>query len=235
VKDKALEFESRFSLPPNSLGYCGRGSAAFKFRECIINGNCKGVKEEVSKFIVLNPYLQFLAKISGNDKFSYKVIEGYWLGNLLLKKAKLGDYPMLLNLFKKQGVPDFFVKELSEKVPSKLIPSHLFHVLHVGVGKASGAVPFNLDSINNCMIRWGKVEKIIGKSAIVRLNSLMKKNDKYNLTVIKETVPYDAKITGSLKIGDIVAVHWQMVIKNLTKQEIKKLEYWTKEVIKENY
>ena len=112
---EALQFESRFSLPPNSLGYCGKETAAHRFKECIINGKCWGVKKEVRNFIVLHPYLQTLSKITGLAMFDYKIIEGYWIGNDLLKKAKPEDYLMLLKYFKKQGVPDFFIEELERK------------------------------------------------------------------------------------------------------------------------
>jgi hypothetical protein len=58
---KALQLEARFSLSPNSLGYCGKDSAEEKFKECIIQGKCKEVGEEVKHFIVLYPYLETLA------------------------------------------------------------------------------------------------------------------------------------------------------------------------------
>jgi hypothetical protein len=233
LMDKALKLESRFSLPPNSLGYCGKETAAYKFKDCIINGNCKGVKSEVKNFIVLNPYLEFLSKITGKNKFDYDVIEGYWIGNNILKKAKSKDYLLLLKYFLKQGVPEFFVDELKEKVPEKFIPSHLFQVLHVGVGKASGAVPFNIKTINNCMIRWGKIQSVSQNKVKIKLNSLKSNSkNKYKLTTLIETIHYDNKITGELKITDTVAIHWGMVIKKLTKTEEKKIDKWTNEVIK---
>jgi hypothetical protein len=229
---KALQLESRFSLPPNSLGYCGKETAAFKFKQCIVSGDCRGVKAEVNNFIVLNPYLEFLNKITGKPKFSYELIEGYWIGNNILAKAKPKDYLLLLKFFRKQGVPDFFIQELKEKIPEKFIPNHLFQVLHVGVGRASGAVPFNIKTINNCMIRWGKVESISKNSALIKLNSLkLYRNNKYKLTIIKETIPYDEKITGNLKTKDTVAVHWKMIIKKLTKLEENKIKLWTNKVL----
>jgi hypothetical protein len=53
------------------------------------------------------------------------VIESYWLGSDELKKAKQKDYQILLENFKKQGVPDFFVEELRVKKLKKFIPNHL--------------------------------------------------------------------------------------------------------------
>lgn len=230
--ENALQFESRFSLPPNSLGYCGRQTAAYKFKACITKGNCEGVKEEVSKFIVLYPYLKTLSKITGKSKFSKEVIESYWIGNNLLKKAKPKDYLMLLNYFKKQGVPKFFVEELKDKPPHKFIPSHLFHVLYIGVGKASGAVKFNINTINDCMIRWGKVNALSKNKAYINLTSLSLSKNSYKLKTIKTAVIFDSKLIPDLKLGDTVAVHWQMVIKKLNEEEKNNLEFWTKEVLK---
>lgn len=228
----ALQLESRFSLPPNSLGYCGKDSAAEKFKKCIMAGECDGVEEEVTHFIVLHPYLKTLSDIIGQSKFSYPVIEGYWIGNDYLKIAKSEHYDLLLENFLAQGVPAWLVDELKQRRPKTFIPHHLFQVLHVGVGRASGAVPFNLDSINNCMIRWGRVEKISGGEAEVVLNSVKKENDHYALTMLQETVPFNSDLAPGLKIGDTVAVHWKQVIKILTPNEEKNLAFWSGEVIK---
>jgi hypothetical protein len=229
----ALQLESRFSLSPNSLGYCGLKSAANQFRKCIKEGKCTNVKEELKKFIVLYPYLKTLAKISKLSLFSYPVIESYWLGNDLLKKAKQDDYLILLKYFEKQGVPDFFVKELKKKIPKVFVPNHLFQVLHVGVGKASKSVPFNIKTINDCMIRWGKIKKIFRNKAAIELNSLKNINkNSYTLTQVETLTPIDLLLTSNLRIGDMVAVHWNLIVKILTKEEESNLRYWTDQTIK---
>ncbi len=229
---RALQLGARFSLPPNSLGYCGRGTAPEKFKNCIITGNCDGVEEEISNFLVLYPYLTTIAQITSLPIFSYPVIEAFWLGNKELKKAKITDYDLLLDNFLKQRVPDFFMAELRLKKPKVFIPFHLFQILHIGVGKASGAVPFNLDSINNCMIRWGEVMKLDDKMALIRLNSLKEKKQAFVLYKKEETIPFLSQLLPELKVGDTVTVHWNMTVKILTKDEEKNLEYWTEEVLK---
>ncbi len=229
---KALKLAARFSLAPNILGYCGRKNAFKIFKDCIINSKCNAVKRELESFIVLDPYLETLSKITGYDKFSYSNIEAYWLGNKNLKKAKEKDYKLLISNFRKKKVPEFFLKELKSKVPKKFIPFHLFQVLYIGVGKASGSVPYNMDSINNCMVRWGKVEKKEKDYLTINLNSLMKRGKKYNLILKKGRYTYRPEFLPNLKLGDTVAVHWREVVKKLTKEEVRKIEYWTKQVIK---
>ena len=226
---KALQLASRFALPPNSLGYCGKGTAPEKFKSCILG--CDAVSEEIDKFIVLGPYLETLSKITGKDKYAYEVVEAYWLGNDELKKAKQKDYFLLLEILAKQGVPPWLIDELKDKKPNKFIPTHLFQVLHVGVGRASGSVPYNMDTINNCMIRWGKVEKIGKKNLTINPISLKKVGNKFKLTLKRESYPYRADFMPDLKIGDAVAVHWKQAVKKLINDEVNKLEFWTKKVI----
>ncbi|MGE5041314.1 MAG: DUF6390 family protein [Candidatus Levyibacteriota bacterium] len=236
MSESALQLESRFSLPPNSLGYCGLKTAGAVFQECIKTGKCERVPQEVDHFIVLNPYLNFLHKVTALPKFSYEVIEGYWIGNDILKKAKAKDYFLLLDYFKKQGVPDFLLDELKDRKPENFIPSHLFQVLHVGVGRASGSVPFNIETINNCMVRWGEVKKVTAEKAEIELNSLREKSKGvYELTSILQEVPYSGWLTPGLKMGDIAVVHWNMVIKTFSEEEEEKIMYWTKEVIKSRF
>lgn len=154
---KALQLLSHYALPPNQLQYCGKNSAAKSFVDCIQKGKCDRVKKETKHFIVLWPYLKTIAQATGKDPFSYEVIEAYWYGNDLLKQIKPAHYQLLLKNLKTQGVPNFLIQELKTKKPKAFVPIHLFNILHVGVGRASGAVPFNLENVNHCMIRWGKV------------------------------------------------------------------------------
>ena len=228
---EGLQLASRFSLPPNSLGYCGKGSATEKFKECVLIGDCKGVDSEITKFIVLHPYLKTIAEMANLPFTSHEVVECFWLGNGLLKKAGMRHYDLLLQNFLKQGVPKWLVDELKERKPKRFIPCHIFQVLHVGVGRASGAVPFNLDSQNNCMIRWGKVEAINGEFASVVLNTLVKKGTRYDLKLSRENHPFIPGFLSGLKIGDDVAVHWKQVVKILTLGEVQKLTFWTGEVL----
>ncbi len=232
IDKRALQLGSRFCLPPNSLGYCGRGTAPEKFKSCVIDGDCREIEEEFSKFIVFYPYIKTVSQLTGLHKYSHEVIESYWLGNDQLKKAELKHFKILLENFEKQGVPGWLIEELKTTPPKEFIPHHLFQVLYIGVGRASGSVPFNLDSSNNCMIRWGKVKKIKGDEAEVALKSLAKKDQRYKLIELKEKHPFDPRFFSNLRAGDVVAVHWRQIVKKLSAKETKNLSYWTSRVIK---
>lgn len=82
------------------------------------------------------------------------------------------------------------------------------------------------------MIRWGKVEKIVGPKAQISLNSLKEEGLGYQLTVRGCSVPFDKSFVPGLQIGHIVAVHWNLVVKILTKKEEEKLSFWTKETLR---
>lgn len=231
---KALQFCSRFAISPNYLGYCGRESAPPRLKVCVTYGKCDLVEEEISKFIVLNPYLETISKFTGLDKFSYPVAESYWLGNEETNKAKMEDYSLLLDNFSKQGVPDWLITELKFKKPRRFIPTHLFQVLHVGVGRASGSVPYNLESINNCMIRWGVVKgvKLEANKVELKTHSLERDKGGYKLTMTNGVFSFDPEFMPGLKIGDTVAVHWGWAVKILESFEAEKLSFWTTEVLR---
>jgi len=228
---ESLQLLSRYSLPPNSLGYCGKGSAPEKFKSCIIGGSCEDVEEELTHFIVLHPYLKTIAALSGKNKFDYEVGECFWLGNDLINLATLEHYELLLDNFITQGVPESFVGELRQKKPKQFIPFHLFQVLHIGVGKSSGAVPFNLETINNCMIRWGKVTSIENNFLTADLNSVEIVENKYQLTTIPYRGEYKPDLLPNLKVGDTISIHWGIVNKILTSEEENNLSYWSKKTV----
>ncbi|MBU1970543.1 hypothetical protein KJ605_02095 [Patescibacteria group bacterium] len=229
---KALQLACRFSLPPNSLGYCGRDSAAGKFKTCVTDGVCKDVEKELEKFIVLNPYLITLSAVLKKPKFSYGVVEAYWLGNENLDQIQLGDYQLLLDNFLKQGVPSWLIEDLRARPPKTFIPHHLFQVLHVGVGRASGSVPFTLSTINDCMVRWGRVEKINDHhELLVDLVSLDKQAGSYLLTNQRVAAKSVSGFLPGLRVGQMIAVHWQQAVKILTLKEINQLAFWTQAVI----
>ena len=229
---KAFKLASLFSYSPNHKGYCGRESAEQAFLRCIRGGLCEAVPEELTHFIVLYPYLKTIATLTRLSPFDHRVVEAYWLGNELLESIPASGYSILLQEFAKQGVPSWLIKTIRNKKPSRFIPNHLFQVLHVGVGQASGSVPFDMQSINNCMIRWGEVTTKSEEGIELMLTKLTKSKERYKLTSVKEKYSIDSCPFFSPRVGDTVAIHWGHVVKKLTKREETNLTYWTKQTLK---
>lgn len=232
MDSKALKLASLFSYSPNHKGYCGRDSAGDAFTRCILKGECEKVPRELKHFIVLYPYLKAIATLAGLSPFDYIVIEAYWVGNELLENIPVSGYEILLKEFAKQGVPSWLIESLQKKKPKRFIPNHLFQVLHVGVGQASGSVPFNIESVNSCMIRWGKVAAVKADGKIeMSLKQLTQSNNGYKLNTVKTTLSADSSPFFRPKVGDIIAVHWGHVVKKLTQREDRNLTLWTKQTL----
>ncbi len=226
---RALELCSRLAYKPNALGYCGLETAQKRLYSCMVHGKCSGVKKEIKEFIVLYPYLKTIADAVGKNPFSYDVVEAYWFGNDFLNEIRPEHYTLLMKNLREQGVSAELIRETERRVPKQFIPVHLFNILHIGVGKISMSVPFNLHSINNCMVRWGNVTDIMNDRAVVNLWSLhsSRKLIRKNCQVL-----YSKDIVGKIKKGDCVIVHWGGISKKITRLEEEKISLWTKRLLK---
>lgn len=223
---KALRLHIRCSTGPNGLGYCGKYTAREAYVDCIKTGRCDGVVHELEQFIVLAPYLRTISRITGLHPFSYRVAECYWYGNDLLKQCGSEAYEILLEEFTRQGVPHWLVQELSAHPPKQFFPTHVFQVLHVGVGRASGSVPFSLDSINNCILRPGIVRDITPDAVIVSGASLAITDEKYVLEEAEIRATCDPQLSPRVKQGDWVTIHWGMLATKLTYAQVNKYKQY---------
>ncbi len=84
---------AKYSIVPHDLGLCGPQENC----SLILQGkNKKKIREVFEKFTPVVHYCKYIAKANGiKDYFDDRVLEAYWLGNDLLKKAqyKDGGYP----------------------------------------------------------------------------------------------------------------------------------------------
>lgn len=89
----------RFSLVPHELGFCGpRKNCSLILKNYINkkNNNKEEIKKILKQFKAVYFYCRQIAKKNNiKDPLSDEVLEAYWLGNDLLKKAryKNGGYP----------------------------------------------------------------------------------------------------------------------------------------------
>ncbi len=220
---KALQLASRFALAPNALGFCGKQSAPAKLAHCISSGNCADVAEELKHFRTLWPYLLTIAEISGREPLSHSVVEAYWLGNSILRKARPRHFDTLLQHLANQGVPKEEIERMRRDAPKAFIPFHLWQVLLAG--------SHNTEQINQCMVRWGKVLEVHQSTVVVDLWVLAETN---RLERRETTLKFKSSLVPNLRVGDTIATHWGWVSKTLTQQEARHLSFWTRRVLKES-
>jgi len=187
------------------------------------------IREMLSKFEGLYPYLQFIASKHKLDPFDFKVIEAYWLGNELLDSFTREDYQNFLPELEKRGLPQKYSKEAKERMPEGAIPHHTFHVLFVGVGRVTGTVPTNLESMQKCMATWGEVTET-GQDTVLVKGPVLLKSEKFILQEKEYQVKYRKEIMQPKK-GDHIAMHWGECAHELSPEQLDNLKKYTERVI----
>lgn len=227
---------ARYSVAPNFFGYCGPDENPNLVDHLKEQIGDKEIASILAEFDTLYQYLTFIAtenKIP--DPFNKNVVEAYWLGNSLLHRASNIDYVSLLkeklSLEDKTGMKKFHT--IKRKILSNhFYPHHSFHVFNIF--KRTGNDPSNhtLDTMDACRIGWGK---IMNKDAIVETRQLVFKNNTLQLgKPVHKKLQHDYKgksFLKNLKAGDWVSFHWGFICDVLTREQIKNLEFYTREAI----
>ena len=94
-----LKDAARYSLVPHELGFCGPNQDCTRIFQDYLDdqdNDKKKIKDLLKKFPAVYFYCKQIAKANNlGDPLSDRVLEAYWIGNDLLKKAqyKNGGYP----------------------------------------------------------------------------------------------------------------------------------------------
>jgi len=142
---KSTQLCCRFSIIPNKLSFCGPSNCYKTFTKHLKNNNNEQeIKDLLTKFEGLYPYLQLIAEKHNLSPFDYKVIEAYWLGNELLDAFTNKDLKKFFPELHKRGLPSSIVEKLIKRVSKDALPMHTYNVLFVGVGQITNSVPTTL-------------------------------------------------------------------------------------------
>jgi hypothetical protein len=230
-----FELAIRFSYMPNALRYCGPKEANRDFMRYICSRkDSKTIADDLKRFEGLFPYLDAIAQKSGKKFTDYEVVEAYWLGNKLLDKFDSQEMKQIIAALAKRGLPSSVANSRSKSLPKGMFPHHNFNVCYIGVGQTTGAVPTTLENMNNCMINSGIVKKV-GKNKLVVAKKLLEKQ-KGKLVMGKKLV--EAEVTylplmlPKVKVGNVVALHWNFAPSILTKQQVNSLTDYTERLLK---
>jgi hydrogenase maturation factor len=226
----------RYAFMPNQLGYCGGSDSQALLEYGIANRVDRGLLELERQFEGAFPYLELIARTNDIvDPLDRQVVEAYWIGNSLLDRVDIGAlYASLEERFR----PRTNSKDwpwLAFKAPAGAKPHHSFHVLEVypRVGlMRSGLVDRLVDTMKNCLIRWGRVCAVSGPQLVVEAPTLHHDSGKLQLTEPRrETVVrwHDGRgFVGDVREGDWVAIHWGWACDVLTLRQQANLERFTR-------
>lgn len=225
---------SRYSYPPNSLSLCGPDKKNDLQWYAANQKTDKGTLEILSQFSTLFPYLSLIAQQNKlSDPFDPKVVEAYWLGNNLLYQIPLSRFAVHLSdsIMLKKKLPGKELETIFTKLTQGGLPHHSFHVLNIY--KRTGQLDINhtVETMDACIINWGKIVKINLGSIIVMTKPLRFIGDKlvFDKPIMRKIISQGDKDLSfsKLKINDWVSYHWGYFCHKLTRQQFNNLIYYT--------
>ncbi|MFH1316219.1 MAG: DUF6390 family protein [Candidatus Woesearchaeota archaeon] len=215
---KGVELCLRFSYITNLLRYCGPEEANKQFLHYLKSkDNEEEITSTLKRFEGLLPYLSTIAKKHNKQPFDYDVVEAYWIGNSLLENFNKAEMKQVIDKLMERGLPKSIGEKVKEKIPDKSFPHHSFNVYIVGVGNLTGSVEATKENMEKCRISSAEVIEIDNKN-----NKLIVKKESG-----EKEIDYLSLMLPEIKIGDIVAIHWDFAPLILTKDQLKNLEKYT--------
>jgi len=232
---QGLTLCSRFSYPPNSLSLCGpEKQKDLNWYSGTLNSD-KGNREILEEFSTLYPYLTLIASQNKiKDPFDTRVVEAYWLGNNLLSKVPL--IPFVNHLSEKIALKKKIKKSSLEKAFIKIskgaLPNHSFHVLNIYKRTGNLDILHDVESLDACIINWGKVLSVQKNEIIVDTNPLTIKEGILKFGKSRQRIlmsqGYNDKLFQTVITGDWITYHWGYFCQKLSNIQLKNLIYYTK-------
>ncbi len=230
-----IELAARYSLVPNSFGYCGGNDFVKVFKRYLEGrANRNEIIFELKKFKGLYSYLKAIARVNKRNPFDRHVIEAFWIGNSLLKNVTAKDIKRLIleDFHKKAGMGEERAIRAANNLPKGILLHHNFNSLYLHfVGNEVARTTKNFDK---CRIGWGTVISIGKQYCVLEYRPLKKGRNYFLGKPVKRR--FNRYVSGillesDLDIGDIVSTHWGAVVQRLNKQDLFKLIYSNKQVI----
>jgi hypothetical protein len=231
MKDNLL-LAVRFSYVTSCLQYCGPSNAPNVFRRYLEQGdNEQDVRNAFTQFEGLYAYLSVLAEKTGKDFLDGEVVEAYWLGNSLLDRLDDENVKEAIHRLSRRGLPQRIAEERTQSLPTGMKLHHDFNVLYMGVGLTSGKAQPTLPNMENCRVSWGRVLKVRAEAnelEVLYAPLRYSEEQGYSLGVDEsKTVRYEPQVSGAVREGDHVAMHWGFVATALTEEQLANLKKYT--------
>jgi Family of unknown function (DUF6390) len=232
---------ARHAFMPNSLGYCGPDDRGKILEHLQISSTTEDLVSILKRFEAAYPFIRFIAGSTGNAVFDKKVTEAYWIGNDLLDRVA----PDAFYKFARTGLKE----SLSKVDPSNYrqlfarpgaIPHHSFYVMATGlhilsdVHVTSSAILDKIsDTINSCMISYGRVVEV-GEDHLFVRRRRAEVNEQGFVILKKERglakIKYDGALPNfqNIVIGDHVSIHWNFACEVLSSQQVRNIASYTR-------
>jgi hypothetical protein len=226
-----LESAGRYSIVPNSLGYCGGSDFSKVFKRYREGKSTKSeMRQALKRFKSLYAYLKTIAKANKKNPFDRNVLEAFWIGNDLLTNVTAGSIrKLILRDLVAAGMDKKRAQSAADKLPEGILLHHSFNSIYLNfVGNKVKRTTTNFDK---CRIGWGKVVSISKNSCILKYPPVKRNKVGYRLGVYI-TRRFSRHVCGvllepNIHIGDIVSTHWGAVVQKLNRKLLYSLKKFT--------
>jgi len=237
MKDSGLVLHAKHAFMPNSLGYCGPDDRG-RILQLLEQGKAgEGLLKTLQDFEAAYPFLNLIARNTGRDVFDRAVPEAYWIGNSLLEKVPHSDFYGFSHR-ELRGKSPKKVRELFRKLDGSAPPHHTFYVLSTYAGStvADGPDMSNekeskvAELIDNCRISWGRVKQVRRNDLQVEYRPVVIREGAVGLAAPRsKRVRYNPEVKpfGSVRVGDVVSLHWNYACEILSRSQLQNLAKYT--------
>ncbi len=223
-----VSLSARYGFPPNSLGYCGKGSFTEALRKHLEGGNDAALEAELRKFKAQFTYLSLIARENGKKPFDFDVVEAFWIGNELLDSISHGSLRsfILKDLFPPGNAR---ASKLARSLPEGAVPHHSFNSLYIRF--LSDSVERSVQNLDSCCITWGKVISVSKDKVSMMRNSISSDGKRFVIRPVESVVVLEKngiRFLDGVSKGDVLSVHWGMAIEKLSEERVARLEKYTR-------
>lgn len=225
---------ARYAYPPNALGYCGPADHDALLGYGTTGVVDTGLRDLAKGFEGAWPYLELIARANAiSDPLDERVVDAYWVGNALLDRVSPRLFADSLDDRFRRRAGHMFDR-MAAPLAAGGVPHHSFHVFAVypWVGlMRSGSIEQPLHVIDQCRIRWGRVEAVEGDRVAVRSRPLTWTDGRLVLGEPRREVARaaigGAAFVRDLAAGDRIALHWDWVCDRLDARRLAQLRAYT--------
>jgi hypothetical protein len=232
-----VAFCARYALGPNRLHLCGPDMSQEVLAYINAGVTDTGLTSIITKFKTLFPYLQKIADANHiKDPFDIHVVEAYWLGNKLLDHISPKKfYRHLVDIDLPRRSSSQTMDHLKDKLAHGALMHHSFHVLNIWRRTGHHPVDHTLDSLDKCLISWGKITAVSGPVLTIARQPLVIHQNKLALgtAVIQQIIrPFTAHTTfDRVRINDTISLHWDTPCEILSARQLANLKKYTAQSI----